>query len=264
MAAEPQDETEAERFARFFGDGSTEPAALPPPPPPPPPAPAPAAPGLEAASPAAAYLRELVAELLAASETRGERSTALLACCAAGAFVAQLPRAAAAFDFAAPPLGASATLLASRGARLEPLGPDHDAYDGDDPPPPLGCGWAHLVGRPWPALARPARARRYGVDVARGVVVAATQTSSGALAQADALRHLAAICDAVDALARCGVGLEAAAVVCWVDDEVGGTRARPLAHLVDYDPRPPAGAAAALPAALADGPQFRARLEPRA
>ena len=158
MAAEAQDETEAERFARFFGDGSTEPAALPPPPPPPPPAPAPAAPGLEAASPAAAYLRELVAELLAASETRGERSTALLACCAAGAFVAQLPRAAAAFDFAAPPLGASATLLAARGARLEPLGPDHDAYDGDDPPPPLGCGWAHLVGRPWPALARPARA----------------------------------------------------------------------------------------------------------
>ena len=91
--------------------------------------------------------------------------------------------------------------------------------------------------RPWPvASERPPRARRYVLAVRRGVVVRATQTSSGALARPDASRHLLALCRCVDALGRCGVDTSAARVHAWVDDAMSGTRDAPVAHLVAVEP----------------------------
>ena len=130
--------------------------------------------------------------------------------------------------------------------------------------------WACLVGRPWPIVATPARARRYALRVRKNVVVDATQTSSGDLDQTDALRHLKALAQCVDALGRCEVDLDRASVVAWVDDELSGTRDRPLAHLCDYEALPAPAApdddaaqTAALVAALTDGPalSYRARAD---
>ena len=234
-------ETEEERFKRFFGgddaDVSTKAReeraeAVPP-----------SAAPLEASSPAAAYLHELVTELLEGTRGREERSTALLAVCAASAFVSQLPGAARAFGAegggggrrSSPSAGVNETLLESRGARLGPLPPAFEPYDGDDPPRAIESEWAVLVGRPWPLLAAPPRARRYSLCVRRGVLVEAEQTSSGHLGQADALRHLTALGQCVDALGRCGLDLRSATVLAWVDDEISASRARPLAHLIDYE-----------------------------
>ena len=125
-------------------------------------------------------------------------------------------------------------------------------------PPPVDAGatWACLVGRPWPVASneRPARARRYALAVRRGVVVSATQTSSGALARPDASRHLLALCRCVDALGRCGVDTSAARVHAWVDDEMSGTREAPVAHLVAVEPL--GHDDDDLAAALAQGPEL--------
>ena len=149
--------------------------------------------------------------------------------------------------------GPSATLCVARGARFTALDDLNDA-----PPPPVDAGatWACLVGRPWPMPSeRPARARRYALAVRRGVVVRATQTSSGALAKADASRHLLALCRCVDALGRCGVDTGAARVHAWVDDAMSGTRDAPVAHLVAVEPLGPADDDA-LAAALSQGPML--------
>ena len=103
---------------------------------------------------------------------------------------------------------------------------------------------------------RPARARRYALAVRRGVVVSATQTSSGALARPDASRHLLALCRCVDALGRCGVDTGAARVHAWVDDAMSGTRDAPVAHLVAVEPLGPADDDDALAAALGAGPEL--------
>jgi hypothetical protein len=127
----------------------------------------------------------------------------------------------------------------------------------DAPPPPVDAGatWACLVGRPWPASERPARARRYVLAVRRGVVVRATQASAGALARPDAGRQLLALCRCVDALGRCGVDTGAARVHAWVDDAMSGTRDAPVAHLVAVEPLGPADDDA-LAAALGAGPEL--------
>ena len=139
------------------------------------------------------------------------------------------------------------------GARFTALDDLNDA-----PPPPVDAGatWACLVGRPWPASdERPARARRYALAVRRGVVVSATQASSGALARPDASRHLLALCRCVDALGRCGVDTGAARVHAWVDDAMSGTRDAPVAHLVAVEPLGHADDDA-LAAALGAGPEL--------
>ena len=105
---------------------------------------------------------------------------------------------------------------------------------------------------------RPARARRYALAVRRGVVVRATQTSSGALAKTDASRQLLALCRCVDALGRCGVDTGAARVHAWVDDAMSGTRDAPVAHLVAVEPLGHADDDA-LAAALGAGPELAYR-----
>ena len=232
---EEEEETDEQRYQRFFGpaesstedDESDEEEA------------APAPPRLAIESEASALLAKLIGEVLSEAKTRPERETARLACAAAGSFLAQIPGAAGAFEGEASredvlAEGPSATLCVARGARFTALDDLNDA-----PPPPVDAGatWACLVGRPWPAASeRPARARRYVLAVRRGVVVSATQTSSGALARPDASRQLLALCRCVDALGRCGVDTGAARVHAWVDDEMSGTRDAPVAHLVAVEP----------------------------
>jgi hypothetical protein len=184
---EEEEETEEQRYQRFFGpaesstedDASDEEEA--------PPAP----PRLAIESEASALLARLIGEVLSEAKTRPERETARLACAAAGSFLAQIPGAAGAFESEASredvlAEGPSATLCVARGARFRALDELNDA-----PPPPVDAGatWACLVGRPWPASERPARARRYVLAVRRGVVVRATQASAGALARPDAGRQ---------------------------------------------------------------------------
>ena len=235
-ADEEEEETEEQRYQRFFGpaESSTEDDASDE-------EEAPPAPRLAIESEASALLAKLIGEVLAEAKTRPERETARLACAAAGSFLAQIPGAAGAFEGEASredvlAEGPSATLCVARGARFKAL---DDVIDGALAPPPADAGatWACLVGRPWPMPSeRPARARRYALAVRRGVVVRATQTSSGALAKADASRHLLALCRCVDALGRCGVDTSAARVHAWVDDEMSGTREAPVAHLVAVEP----------------------------
>ena len=250
-----EEETEEQRYQRFFGpaesstedDESDEEEA--------PPAP----PRLAIESEASALLAKLIGEVLSEAKTRPERETARLACAAAGSFLAQIPGAAGAFESEASredvlAEGPSATLCVARGARFTALDELNDA-----PPPPVDAGatWACLVGRPWPASERPARARRYVLAVRRGVVVSATQTSSGALARPDAGRHLLALCRCVDALGRCGVDTSAARVHAWVDDAMSGTRDAPVAHLVAVEPLGHAEFEDdALAAALGAGPEL--------
>ena len=253
-ADEEEEETEEQRYQRFFGpaesstedDESDEEEAPP-------------APRLAIESEASALLAKLIGEVLSEAKTRPERETARLACAAAGSFLAQIPGAAGAFEGEASredvlAEGPSATLCVARGARFTALDELNDA-----PPPPVDASatWACLVGRPWPAAERPARARRYALAVRRGVVVRATQTSSGALARPDAGRQLLALCRCVDALGRCGVDTSAARVHAWVDDEKSGTRDAPVAHLVAVEPL---GSAEledeALAAALCAGPDL--------
>ena len=250
-----EEETEEQRYQRFFGpaesstedDESDEEEA--------PPAP----PRLAIESEASALLAQLIGEVLSEAKTRPERETARLACAAAGSFLAQIPGAAGAFEGEASredvlAEGPSATLCVARGARFTALDELNDA-----PPPPVDAGatWACLVGRPWPASERPARARRYVLAVRRGVVVSATQTSSGALARPDASRQLLALCRCVDALGRCGVDTGAARVHAWVDDAMSGTRDAPVAHLVAVEPLGHAEFEDdALAAALGAGPEL--------
>ena len=254
-ADEEEEETEEQRYQRFFGpaesstedDESDEEEAPP-------------APRLAIESEASALLAKLIGEVLAEAKTRPERETARLACAAAGSFLAQIPGAAGAFESEASredvlAEGPSATLCVARGARFTAL---DDVIDGALAPPPVDAGamWACLVGRPWPMPSeRPARARRYALAVRRGVVVSATQTSSGALAKPDAGRHLLALCRCVDALGRCGVDTSAARVHAWVDDAMSGTREAPVAHLVAVEPLGPADDDA-LAAALSQGPML--------
>jgi len=251
---EEEEETEEQRYQRFFGpaesstedDESDEEEAAP-------------APRLAIESEASALLAKLIGEVLAEAKTRPERETARLACAAAGSFLAQIPGAAGAFESEASredvlAEGPSATLCVARGARFTALDDLNDA-----PPPPVDAGvsWACLVGRPWPASERPARARRYVLAVRRGVVVRATQTSAGALAKPDASRHLLALCRCVDALGRCGVDTSAARVHAWVDDAMSGTREAPVAHLVAVEPLGHAESEDdALAAALGAGPEL--------
>ena len=252
---EEEEETDEQRYQRFFGpaesstedDESDEEEA------------APAPPRLAIESEASALLAKLIGEVLSEAKTRPERETARLACAAAGSFLAQIPGAAGAFEGEASredvlAEGPSATLCVARGARFTAL---DDVIDGALAPPPVDAGatWACLVGRPWPASERPARARRYALAVRRGVVVRATQTSSGALAKADASRHLLALCRCVDALGRCGVDTSAARVHAWVDDAMSGTREAPVAHLVAVEPLAHADDDA-LAAALGQGPEL--------
>ena len=249
---EEEEETEEQRYQRFFGpaesstedDESDEEEAAP-------------APRLAIESEASALLAKLIGEVLAEAKTRPERETARLACAAAGSFLAQIPGAAGAFEGEASredvlAEGPSATLCVARGARFTALDELNDA-----PPPPVDAGatWACLVGRPWPASERPARARRYVLAVRRGVVVRATQASSGALARPDAGRQLLALCRCVDALGRCGVDTSAARVHAWVDDAMSGTRDAPVAHLVAVEPLGHADDDA-LAAALGAGPEL--------
>ena len=249
---EEEEETEEQRYQRFFGpaesstedDESDEEEAAP-------------APRLAIESEASALLAKLIGEVLAEAKTRPERETARLACAAAGSFLAQIPGAAGAFESEASredvlAEGPSATLCVARGARFTALDDLNDA-----PPPPVDASatWACLVGRPWPASERPARARRYALAVRRGVVVRATQTSSGALAKTDASRQLLALCRCVDALGRCGVDTGAARVHAWVDDAMSGTRDAPVAHLVAVEPLGHADDDA-LAAALGAGPEL--------
>ena len=255
LADEEEEETEEQRYQRFFGpaesstedDESDEEEV------------APAPPRLAIESEASALLAKLIGEVLSEAKTRPERETARLACAAAGSFLAQIPGAAGAFEGEASredvlAEGPSATLCVARGARFTTLDELNDA-----PPPPVDAGatWACLVGRPWPASERPARARRYVLAVRRGVVVRATQTSAGALARPDASRQLLALCRCVDALGRCGVDTGAARVHAWVDDAMSGTRDAPVAHLVAVEPL---GRAEldddALAAALGAGPEL--------
>ena len=252
---EEEEETDEQRYQRFFGpaesstedDESDEEEV------------APAPPRLAIESEASALLAKLIGEVLSEAKTRPERETARLACAAAGSFLAQIPGAAGAFEGEASredvlAEGPSATLCVARGARFTTLDELNDA-----PPPPVdaGASWACLVGRPWPASERPARARRYVLAVRRGVVVRATQTSAGALARPDASRQLLALCRCVDALGRCGVDTGAARVHAWVDDAMSGTRDAPVAHLVAVEPL---GRAEldddALAAALGAGPEL--------
>ena len=251
---EEEEETEEQRYQRFFGpaesstedDESAEEEAPP-------------APRLAIESEASALLAKLIGEVLSEAKTRPERETARLACAAAGSFLAQIPGAAGAFESEASredvlAEGPSATLCVARGARFTALDELNDA-----PPPPVDAGatWACLVGRPWPMPSeRPARARRYVLAVRRGVVVSATQTSSGALAKPDAGRQLLALCRCVDALGRCGVDTGAARVHAWVDDAMSGTRDAPVAHLVAVEPLGPADDDDALAAALGQGPEL--------
>ena len=252
-----EEETEEQRYQRFFGpaesstedDESDEEEAPP-------------APRLAIESEASALLAKLIGEVLSEAKTRPERETARLACAAAGSFLAQIPGAAGAFESEASredvlAEGPSATLCVARGARFRAL---DDVINGALAPPPVDAGatWACLVGRPWPMPSeRPARARRYVLAVRRGVVVRATQTSSGALARPDASRQLLALCRCVDALGRCGVDTSAARVHAWVDDAMSGTREAPVAHLVAVEPL---GSAEledeALAAALCAGPDL--------
>ena len=249
---EEEEETEEQRYQRFFGpaesstedDESDEEEAAP-------------APRLAIESEASALLAKLIGEVLAEAKTRPERETARLACAAAGSFLAQIPGAAGAFESEASredvlTEGPSATLCVARGARFTALDELNDA-----PPPPVDAGatWACLVGRPWPASERPARARRYVLAVRRGVVVRATQASAGALARPDASRQLLALCRCVDALGRCGVDTSAARVHAWVDDAMSGTREAPVAHLVAVEPLGHADDDA-LAAALGAGPEL--------
>ena len=253
-ADEEEEETEEQRYQRFFGpaesstedDESDEEEAPP-------------APRLAIESEASALLAKLIGEVLAEAKTRPERETARLACAAAGSFLAQIPGAAGAFEGEASredvlAEGPSATLCVARGARFTAL---DDVIDGALAPPPVDAGatWACLVGRPWPASERPARARRYALAVRRGVVVRATQTSSGALAKPDAGQQLLALCRCVDALGRCGVDTSAARVHAWVDDAMSGTREAPVAHLVAVEPLAHADDDA-LAAALGQGPEL--------
>ncbi len=252
---EDEEETEEQRYQRFFGpaesstedDESSDEEEAPP------------APRLAIESEASALLAKLIGEVLSEAKTRPERETARLACAAAGSFLAQIPGAAGAFEGEASredvlAEGPSATLCVARGARFTALDELNDA-----PPPPVDAGatWACLVGRPWPVASdeRPARARRYALAVRRGVVVRATQTSSGALARPDASRQLLALCRCVDALGRCGVDTSAARVHAWVDDEKSGTRDAPVAHLVAVEPLGHADDDA-LAAALGAGPEL--------
>ena len=254
MAAvlDEEEETEEQRYQRFFGpaesstedDESDEEEAAP-------------APRLAIESEASALLAKLIGEVLAEAKTRPERETARLACAAAGSFLAQIPGAAGAFEGEASredvlAEGPSVTLCVARGARFTALDELNDA-----PPPPVDAGatWACLVGRPWPASERPVRARRYVLAVRRGVVVRATQASSGALARPDAGRQLLALCRCVDALGRCGVDTGAARVHAWVDDAMSGTRDAPVAHLVAVEPLGHADDDA-LAAALGQGPEL--------
>ena len=254
LDADEEEETEEQRYQRFFGpaesstedDESDEEEA------------APAPPRLAIESEASALLAKLIGEVLAEAKTRPERETARLACAAAGSFFAQIPGAAGAFEGEASredvlAEGPSATLCVARGARYKAL---DDVINGALAPPPVDAGatWACLVGRPWPADPS-ARARRYVLAVRRGVVVSATQTSSGALARPDASRHLLALCRCVDALGRCGVDTSAARVHAWVDDAMSGTRDAPVAHLVAVEPLGPADDDA-LAAALGAGPEL--------
>ena len=250
---EDEEETEEQRYQRFFGpaesstedDESDEEEAPP-------------APRLAIESEASALLAKLIGEVLAEAKTRPERETARLACAAAGSFLAQIPGAAGAFEGEASredvlAEGPSATLCVARGARFKALDDLNET-----PPPPVDAGatWACLVGRPWPvASERPPRARRYVLAVRRGVVVSATQTSSGALAKPDAGRQLLALCRCVDALGRCGVDTSAARVHAWVDDAMSGTRDAPVAHLVAVEPLGHADDDA-LAAALGQGPEL--------
>ena len=255
LDADEEEETEEQRYQRFFGpaesstedDESSDEEE------------APAAPRLAIESEASALLAKLIGEVLAEAKTRPERETARLACAAAGSFFAQIPGAAGAFEGEASredvlAEGPSATLCVARGARFRALDELNDA-----PPPPVDAGatWACLVGRPWPVASneRPARARRYVLAVRRGVVVSATQTSSGALAKPDAGRQLLALCRCIDALGRCGVDTSAARVHAWVDDAMSGTREAPVAHLVAVEPLGPADDDA-LAAALGAGPEL--------
>ena len=252
-ADEEEEETEEQRYQRFFGpaESSTEDDASDE-------EEAPPAPRLAIESEASALLAKLIGEVLAEAKTRPERETARLACAAAGSFLAQIPGAAGAFEGEASredvlAEGPSATLCVARGARFTALDDLNDA-----PPPPVDAGatWACLVGRPWPATSeRPARARRYVLAVRRGVVVSATQASSGALARPDASRHLLALCRCVDALGRCGVDTGAARVHAWVDDAMSGTRDAPVAPLVAVEPLGHADDDA-LAAALGLGPEL--------
>ena len=254
MAAvlDEEEETEEQRYQRFFGpaesstedDESSDEEAPP-------------APRLAIESEASALLAKLIGEVLAEAKTRPERETARLACAAAGSFLAQIPGAAGAFEGEASredvlAEGPSATLCVARGARFTALDDLNDA-----PPPPVDASatWACLVGRPWPASERPARARCYALAVRRGVVVSATQASAGALAKPDASRHLLALCRCVDALGRCGVDTSAARVHAWVDDAMSGTRDAPVAHLVAVEPLGHADDDA-LAAALGAGPEL--------
>ena len=255
---EEGEETEEQRYQRFFGpaesstedDESDEEEAPP-------------APRLAIESEASALLAKLIGEVLSEAKTRPERETARLACAAAGSFLAQIPSAAGAFESEASredvlAEGPSATLCVARGARFRAL---DDVINGALAPPPVDAGatWACLVGRPWPVMSdeRHARARRYVLAVRRGVVVSATQASAGALAKPDAGRQLLALCRCVDALGRCGVDTSAARVHAWVDDAMSGTREAPVAHLVAVEPL---GAADleddALAAALCAGPDL--------
>ena len=253
--AEDEEETEEQRYQRFFGpaESSTEDDASDE-------EEAPPAPRLAIESEASALLAKLIGEVLAEAKTRPERETARLACAAAGSFLAQIPGAAGAFESEASredvlAEGPSATLCVARGARFTAL---DDVIDGALAPPPVDAGatWACLVGRPWPMPSeRPARARRYALAVRRGVVVRATQTSSGALAKPDAGRQLLALCRCVDALGRCGVDTSAARVHAWVDDAMSGTRDAPVAHLVAVEPLGHADDDA-LAAALGAGPEL--------
>ena len=251
--AEDEEETEEQRYQRFFGpaesstedDDESDAEEAPP-----------APPRLAIESEASALLAKLIGEVLSEAKTRPERETARLACAAAGSFLAQIPGAAGAFEGEASredvlAEGPSATLCVARGARFKALDELNDA-----PPPPVDASatWACLVGRPWPEAERPARARRYVLAVRRGVVVSATQTSSGALAKPDASRQLLALCRCVDALGRCGVDTSAARVHAWVDDAMSGTRDAPVAHLVAVEPLGPADDDA-LAAALGQGPE---------
>ena len=254
-ADEEEEETEEQRYQRFFGpaesstedDESDEEEAPP-------------APRLAIESEASALLAKLIGEVLSEAKTRPERETARLACAAAGSFLAQIPGAAGAFEGEASredvlAEGPSATLCVARGARFTAL---DDVIDGALAPPPVDAGatWACLVGRPWPMPSeRPARARRYALAVRRGVVVSATQTSSGALARPDASCQLLALCRCVDALGRCGVDTGAARVHAWVDDAMSGTRDAPVAHLVAVEPLGHADDDA-LAAALGAGPEL--------
>ena len=247
-----EEETEEQRYQRFFGpaesstedDESSDEEAPP-------------APRLAIESEASALLAKLIGEVLSEAKTRPERETARLACAAAGSFLAQIPGAAGAFEGEASredvlAEGPSATLCVARGARFRAL---DELNDAPLPAVDAGATWACLVGRPWPASERPERARRYALAVRRGVVVRATQTSSGALARPDASRQLLALCRCVDALGRCGVDTGAARVHAWVDDEMSGTRDAPVAHLVAVEPLGPADDDA-LAAALGLGPEL--------